>query len=445
MINDEMQVTFGVEFECVLVFHESLLQDHLDSIGDSSAIIKDITEEQRIKLRTGGLNYINTRPKYMGWALTSEVPFPPNRKAPTYDPYAECRSEYGFRPYSDEIVHVAQALLPGPPDVQSLRKQGKRMDFTKWHLSEDASLLGVDKATMRAKLGERVEAVEQWDSHGVELVSRILPLTPASFAEITHHLTILRGTATSLHGAFPTSFCGMHVHVGLPVPSTGGPLPTFSLPTLQHLAYILVMYEREISTLHAPSRRAGSIAADIDIITNLDDFSEATLAENLAADDDFDWDNWSATAPPSDAPSELDGVWEEDRISYSVTRRLIFAPDMTVAKLSKLMCGEKKGHIVNFTYLAREDGFPRTVEFRQHEGSLDPERVRWWILFVTGLVKLAAHMAKRFGAEASYAGEGYPQAENLGGAALEELWELMEFEELGQEFFRRQIEEFAGN
>lgn len=107
MINDKMQVTFGVELECVLAFHESLLQDHLDSIGDSSAIIKDITEDQRIKLRTGRLNYINTRPKYMGWALTSEVSCLADRKAPTYDPYAECHSEYGFRPYSDKIVHVA--------------------------------------------------------------------------------------------------------------------------------------------------------------------------------------------------------------------------------------------------------------------------------------------------------------------------------------------------
>lgn len=441
MINDEMQVTFGVEFECVLAFHESLLQDH---IGDTSAIVKDITDAQRVELRTGGINYMSTRPKYMGWALTSEVPFPSDRKAPRYDPYVECHHKYGFRPYSDEIVHVAQALLPGPPDVQSLRKHGKRMDFSKWHLSEDASLLGVDKETMRAKLGGRITDVEQWDSHGIELVSRILTPTPASFAEITENLTILHGTPSSLYGAFPTSLCGMHVHVGLPVPTTGGPLPTFNLPTLQHLAYILVMYEQNISTLLAPSRRAGSMASEFDIVTNLDNFSEATLAENLANEEDFDWDNWSASNPLSDAPSEPEEMWEE-RISYAVSRRLIFTPDMTVAKLSKLMCGEKKGHIVNFTYLAREDGFPRTVEFRQHEGSLDPEGVRWWILFVTGLVKLAAHMAEQFGAREDYAGDGYPEAENLRGANLEELWTLMEFEELGQEFFKRKMAEFIEN
>ncbi|MCJ1264982.1 hypothetical protein MMC22_004857 [Lobaria immixta] len=337
MINDEMQVTLGVEFD--------------------------------------------------------EVPLPADRKGPTYDPYTECHSEYSFRPYWDEIVHVVQALLPGPLEVQSLRKQGKRMDFTKWHLSEDASLLGVDKATMQAKLGRRVKAAEQWDSHGVELVSRIFPLTPTSFAEITHYLTILRGTAISLHGASPTSLYGMHVHV------------------------VRLGKEQIHEVVRAPSRRAGSIATDIDIITDLDDFSEATLAENIATEDDFNWDNWAATAPPSDAPSEPEGVWEEDRISYGVTRRLIFAPGMTVAKLSKLQ-----------------------------ESSFDVERVRCWILFMTGLVKLAANIqAEKFGAEESYAGEGYPQAENLGGAALKELWEPMEFEELGQEFFKRQIKKFVGS
>lgn len=65
MINDEMQATFGI---CVFAFHESLLQNHLNSIGDSSAIIKDLTEKQRIQLRTGGLDYFKTRPKYIGWA-----------------------------------------------------------------------------------------------------------------------------------------------------------------------------------------------------------------------------------------------------------------------------------------------------------------------------------------------------------------------------------------
>lgn len=53
-------------------------------------------------------------------------------------------------------------------------------------------------------------------------------------------------------------------------------------------------------------------------------------------------------------------------------------------------------------------------------------------------------MAEQFGAEDSYAGEGYPQAENLGGAALKGLWELVKFEELGREFFRKQIKKFAG-
>lgn len=158
---------------------------------------------------------------------------------------------------------------------------------------------------MRANLSGRIIVVKQWNSYGIELVSHVLPSTPACFAEIRNNLTILRGTASSRYGAFPTFLCGLHIYVGLPVPTTIGPLATFDLPTLQHLAYILVMYELKISTLHAHSRRAGSVAADFDIVTNLDNFSEATLAENLANEDDFDWDNWSASTPPLTPPPNL--------------------------------------------------------------------------------------------------------------------------------------------
>lgn len=50
------------------------------------------------------------------------------------------------------------------------------------------------------------------------------------------------------------------------------------------------------SDQHCPRlcRRTGSIAADSDILTNFDDFSEVLLAKTLAKEDDFDWDDWSA-------------------------------------------------------------------------------------------------------------------------------------------------------
>lgn len=74
MINDQMQVTFGIEFESVFAFHQSLLRKRLENIRDNPAIIQDITEDHRIALGTGGLHDMKSRP-YMGWALTSEAAF----------------------------------------------------------------------------------------------------------------------------------------------------------------------------------------------------------------------------------------------------------------------------------------------------------------------------------------------------------------------------------
>lgn len=52
---------------------------------------------------------------------------------------------------------------------------------------------------------------------------------------------------------------------------TGKPPPTFTLPTLQHLAYIQVMYETKISELHPESR--GNYT-NRDLKSNIDEFNE---------------------------------------------------------------------------------------------------------------------------------------------------------------------------
>lgn len=429
-------LTFGVEVEFILAFEESMLQEQLDRAGDASKIVKDLTEEHRTKLRTGGTAYAHTRCKYKGWALTSEVE-PPSagRLAPQIDPYVEAHKEFGFRAYADEISYVAQALLPGPPDVQSIRKDGKRVDFSRWYISDDPSLLGVDKPTMISSFGSRVPDVDKWDSHGVELVSRPLPATSESFDEIKQHLEPLKGTASSQYSAMITSHCALHVHVGFPDPAPGQPRTTFGLSLLQHLAYLLVMYEDQISRMHPPSRRAGSEAAMKDCITNLDEFAEASVN---ASYQNIDGEYFEAHGKLGDYIELEESI--ATPISYEISRRLIFAGDMTTAKLVKLMCGTIKDHIVNFTYLLRPAQAARTLEFRQHEGSLDPEAIRWWVNFVLSLVKLADQMADRYGADKEYAGEGYPRAENGGEARLEELWELMAFDDQGRLFYERRME-----
>lgn len=41
----KISLTFGVEFECVFAFHQSLPQDHLDAIGYTSESVITISTE----------------------------------------------------------------------------------------------------------------------------------------------------------------------------------------------------------------------------------------------------------------------------------------------------------------------------------------------------------------------------------------------------------------
>ena len=194
--------------------------------------------------------------------------------------------------------------------------------------------------------------LEDWDTHGVELVSCVLPCFPSSFDEINTHLSCLRGGPESKHMAFMADHCGLHVHIGLP-PSKGltprMPPPTITLPTLEHLAYLLVIYEKAISQLHPSYRQKDRAASMVDFQTSLDNFiDELTCDLNIDFDLNLDdkWDSgWeisltTATSPPP--PTSPD----THPISFAKTRAKIFSKNMTLEKLATLMGGKTKGRIV---------------------------------------------------------------------------------------------------
>lgn len=75
-------------------------------------------------------------------------------------------------------------------------------------------------------------------------------------------------------------------------------------------------------------------------------------------------------------------------------------------------------------------GEARTIEFRQHEGTLSPAAVENWTTFVVGLIRLAEHNGRLHGTAPDYDGAGYRYRE-----VSEELsvWDLMETMELGKD------------
>lgn len=103
MINEDYEITFGVELELVFGFREGLLRTYLKSIQDSSQIVKGISEGDRVTmashLNSGGYT---DRPRYMGWGLTGQ----------TQHPLVGWNSEHSIRTYGDEPMQIARAIFP---------------------------------------------------------------------------------------------------------------------------------------------------------------------------------------------------------------------------------------------------------------------------------------------------------------------------------------------
>ena len=407
-------------------------------------------------------------------------------------------------------MHLAQGVLGEKVDVHA-DSRNKRVDFSKWHLTVDTSLIGATDDELKKKLSGRIgdEEVEKWDSSGVELVSRPLPPIEESFKEISGYLELLKGQPDSRYGAFVSQYCGMHVHVGLPPSSDGStnePARVFDLPTLQHLAYILVMYEGEIGKMHPPSTRGPySVAALTDCKTNLDVFyadSEAAFVEReavaMAAEeaeeearanagetqastpDIPDLATLAISPPltpttstsassvcsvPSTATSNDEEEEEEEEpthetiwdpfekayvqveidgpshLSFRRARARIFSPHQTLESLVALMSSGVRERIVNWTYLLRPHG-ARTVEFRQHEGTLDADGVKWWVLFCVGLVRIANAMAMEHGCGEDYRGHGYPSRWINDEMSVFDLIEMMGMEDDGVNYWKRKMNTF---
>ena len=304
MASRSVALTFGIEIEHILLFHETLLHPHLNTTSPTTAIRKTLSPEVRRRLCEGTPRHTLFYPEYRGWGLTT----PTNYANFKVDPHV------GVRTYADEVLHIEDTIFAGAGiDVEVHDDNGKKARFSKWCLMRDWSLVGLTRDELRAQfqamsIATNHEEVESWDSHGVELVSPPLEPSVESFAELRRYLSVLNQSSqrpgliapddakkasvaeaegasslfTKLEGlsvatiseqterslaqerpatgskglyrALASKECGLHVHVGLP-PSTSdaggdGLHPTFDIGHMQHLAYILVMYEPYISSLH---------------------------------------------------------------------------------------------------------------------------------------------------------------------------------------------------
>ncbi|KAI4183188.1 MAG: hypothetical protein L6R41_005534 [Letrouitia leprolyta] len=324
--SNPIPLTFGLEFEHILLFHSSFLQALLPP---GTQIQKSLPYDTRFDIRQTTSQYQLSRPVYNGWALTSPTTYP----SPFgNDWHNECIQRYGVRGYADEGLRMEKAVLErgSREKVNVHNGKGKMKDFSRWHLVTDTSLIGLTEEEIAATLNDLGTAAirgndnvnfhdndidtQDWDSSPVELVTRVFRLddndddddddddrvTEASFAEINtmvnclnpvlsypshryldqQHIDHLR-QRQARHLSTVSPHCGLHVHIGTLLPDG------FPLPLLQHLAYILTIYEPVLSSLHPVWRRPGHEGAEVDLRGNRECFFEEP-AYNYTDDSDFE-------------------------------------------------------------------------------------------------------------------------------------------------------------
>ncbi|KZF25273.1 hypothetical protein L228DRAFT_65688 [Xylona heveae TC161] len=267
---------------------------------------------------------------------------------------------------------------------------------------------------------------------GIELKSPILPVSQESF-EIIREVVMLLKRKFSLHCNLSTGF---HVHVGYG--QHGIPLRT-----LQNLAQVVTIFQPQIDSLHPPSRLDNHWCRRP--LDNLEDESFDRHLRNAlpvipprprrynfqpeAERRSFERGNYGSQNCVSESSSPIidtNGVYGNQFASFSEARttrtasqectpsRLLTRRNQhlsmktkafalvqileDVANVEHLMAlmhpDEERYHAYNFKSLDKH----RTVEFRQHVGTLNADRIIAWAEFVTGLIRFC----NRVSAEAAF-------------------------------------------
>lgn len=390
----------------------------------------------------------------------------------------------------DLAQYAARLSQVGCPTSSEHRSDKHAYDA--WILVGDSSVDAEDdrevEKEVSARLGKPFDTIDgrYWDTVGGELVSRILPLPPnpdpgtdSSLLELSRFVAAVRDIKCPDLLTWTNASTGLHIHVSLDdgadsssrssskskaksddlsddssMSNTSDESRQPSIPRLilQHLVYLLVQFEPHITTLH-PQHRHG-----------LEHLSYNAGKTNLI------------------------GLMQDNHICPSRPRRpiqeiqnIIFAPTTTTRDLIPLMSKTtaayrevwpNRNRFVNFVNLDAwyTPDAKNTLEFRQHTGTLDPEEVVRWVVFVTSLLRTAERLANtppmaREAAKSAFTGPSsssptrgatslkrrprietskYPTACRDGYAeSIEPLFELMQLPESDVAYWRARAVKFA--
>ena len=408
-------LTFGLEYELKLRLTKNQIQEELSS-NSITKNIQVVTDPGQVRLTNVGPQYLKN--SYLNFAFRDDQPHP-QRTALVNKVTGEI---WDYRGYSTEALKIMKKRLQTIPGYQTTiiyQGKGKQSDFSsaRLHLTHDASLNGL---TQTAKIATGLctpSEAESTDFVGTEIVTAPHTSPEEACDEVQKISTALRSDGLDYH---LDDECAMHIHVGK---QDGSP---FTIKTLQHLAYLVLIYEHEFARWTIPLKRG----TDFETRSNRMDFAtECPCPEPQHA--------YLCDEAGNITEGSVEAVWNYQPLSE--VRKALFdkidSAEDPLRAFVKLM-GDK-GHIVNFSYSGRDitNNEPAaTVEFRQHQGTLNVDDVLHWARHCTALVALAQKYADN--------NIQHPITTWEDNIDIENLWREMKLPESTKHFYRLRIQEF---
>ncbi|KAI9819769.1 MAG: hypothetical protein M1826_001078 [Phylliscum demangeonii] len=261
------------------------------------------------------------------------------------------RHEALFRPKYPEMLEAGRVFVEGEilkafrADGLVIRNDRDRDPYgflreDMWVLEDDLSIDDRDPDDPSSWAGEGCK----YSYIGMELKTPVLSYGEAHLTQVETALDILNHKLGSGIQVLVNQSCGLHVHIGH---GHDG----FPLQTLHFVAGLATVFEPTIQTLHPPHRLTSKHCRPLSSSYRLQD--------------------------------ELDG---QGRVEVLLQSRTV--PDFVAAVNSG-----SKNYAYNFMHLLQPTNTRlqpyNTIEFRQHEGTTDPEVVLHWIHFCAALVTYA--------------------------------------------------------
>jgi hypothetical protein len=421
----KLATTFGIEFECVLAFHESELYRVLEENNIVATVRKDLLREEHTALLGDRKRDSHRRSHFPSWGLDVPADDLAIDKLPMYS--------YGrLRPYFVEPLLIAQNVLksgqcptnvigytaPGPPIVHSgpqdnaVLLRHKDIDYDQWTLTYDWSIPGATNSELSQNVSHRIDELNrrEWDSWGIELVTRKFNYTQKkeAFEEISHYLSTLKGDQSRNWAAFESVWAGTHVHVGLDIQAPKEISQPKIMRFLQHLAYILISYEELLSQLHPIHRSSDGRDHHTNRATSptmrLEGETEDAQAERTAR----------AAAAAHRSHKELGSNAEfvaasaqrakgAEMLAWSDMRDILFQEKLRIDPFIEMLqdssaAGTRtdRAFFVNFANLSnyrfsetKDKPIKPTIEFRQHACSLDADEMQHWVNLLFAIMRVA--------------------------------------------------------